>query len=51
MRLADLSQTNFAFYFTFWDRWNNTLYQGKRRLTEAKEKQLAELAKVAKKDD
>jgi sterol desaturase/sphingolipid hydroxylase (fatty acid hydroxylase superfamily) len=50
MSLADLWQTNYALYFTFWDRWNNTLYEGKRRLTEAKEKQLAELAKMKKED-
>ncbi|KAK3190670.1 hypothetical protein K4F52_003361 [Lecanicillium sp. MT-2017a] len=44
-------KTNYGFYFTVWDRWNNTLYNGKRRLTEAKENQLAERAIEAKKND
>jgi sterol desaturase/sphingolipid hydroxylase (fatty acid hydroxylase superfamily) len=50
MHLTDFFQANYAFYFTFWDRWNNTLYQGKRRVTEAKDKQFAKSANSSKKE-
>ncbi|WQF80925.1 Putative fatty acid hydroxylase [Colletotrichum destructivum] len=44
-------KTNFGLYFTFWDRVNNTIYRGNRRLSEAKEKWMAQKKEEAEKKE
>ncbi|KAL0935774.1 Sphingolipid C4-hydroxylase SUR2 [Colletotrichum truncatum] len=46
-----LLQTNYGLYFTFWDRVNNTIYKGSRRLSEAKEKWAAQHKEETEKKD
>ncbi|KAL8283019.1 hypothetical protein RB597_010420 [Gaeumannomyces tritici] len=44
-------KTNYGLYFTFWDRVNNTIYKGSRRLSEAKEKRAAQHSEESEKKE